>query len=104
MHEGPYCYFSAPNYESAAEIQIMYSLGAKTVGASTLPEQIACHMNGMHSVMISSATAPASGISSEAIDGEQVLIMAKKCVASIAKVIPQLVSKLDDSYFVKKSP
>lgn len=82
----------------------MYSLGAKTVGASTLPEQVACHMAGMHSVMISSATAAAVGISAEAIDGDEVLIQAKKCVASIAKVITKLVSKLDDSFFVKKSP
>jgi purine nucleoside phosphorylase len=52
----------------------MYSLGAKTVGASTLPEQVACYMAGMHSVMISSATAAAVGITAEAIDGDEVLI------------------------------
>jgi purine-nucleoside phosphorylase len=74
LHEGPYCYFSAPNYETPAEIQIMYSLGATTVGASTLPEQIACYMTGMRSVIISSGTCPASGMSTEAIDGEEVLI------------------------------
>jgi purine nucleoside phosphorylase len=38
LTEGPYCYFASPNYESPADIQIMYDLGAATVGASTLPE------------------------------------------------------------------
>lgn len=60
--EGPYCYFAAPNYEAPAEIQIMYELGATTVGASTLPEQIACFMTGMRSVILSAATAPSSGM------------------------------------------
>ncbi len=52
----------------------MYELGATTVGASTLPEQLACYLTGMRSVIISSATSPSSGMSSEAIDGEEVLI------------------------------
>ena len=104
LTEGPYCYFALPNYESPAEIQIMHGLGAATVGASTLPEQIACFMSGMRRVIISSATSPSAGMSSEAIDGEEVLIGGQKCVANFAKVIPKLVSKLDDSFFVKKRP
>jgi len=65
LTEGPYCYFALPNYESPAEIQIMHDLGAATVGASTLPEQIACYMTGMRRVIISSATSPSAGMSSE---------------------------------------
>lgn len=104
LTEGPYCYFALPNYESPSEIQIMHGLGAATVGASTLPEQIACFMSGMRRVIISSATSPSAGMSSEAIDGEEVLIGGQKCVANFAKVIPKLVSKLDDSFFVKTRP
>jgi hypothetical protein len=61
-------------------------------------------MTGMRRVIISSATSPSAGMSSEAIDGEEVLIGGAKCVANFAKVIPKLVSKLDDSFFVKKRP
>ena len=82
----------------------MYGLGSATVGASTLPEQIACFMTGMRRVIISSATSPSSGMSSEQIDGEEVLIGGQKCVANIALVIPKLVSKLDDTFFVRARP
>ncbi len=99
LTEGPYCYFALPNYESPAEIQIMHGLGAATVGASTLPEQVATYHTGMRRVIISSATSPSAGMSSEQIDGEEVLIGGSKCVANFAKVIPKLIAKLDDSFF-----
>jgi purine-nucleoside phosphorylase len=104
LTEGPYCYFALPNYESPAEIQIMHDLGAATVGASTLPEQIACYMTGMRRVIISSATSPSAGMSSEQIDGEEVLIGGQKCVSNFAKVIPVFISKLDNRFFVKERP
>ena len=43
-------------------------------------------------------------MSSEQIDGEEVLIGGQKCVANFAKVIPVLLSKLDDRFFVKERP
>jgi purine-nucleoside phosphorylase len=104
LTEGPYCYFALPNYESPAEIQIMHDLGAATVGASTLPEQVACYMTGMRRVIISSATSPSAGMSSEQIDGEEVLIGGQKCVSNFAKVIPVLISKLGDRFFDKERP
>ena len=54
--------------------------------------------------MISSATSPSSGMSSEQIDGEEVLLGGQKCVANFAKLIPVLVSKLNDSFFVRERP
>lgn len=104
LTEGPYCYFALPNYESPAEIQIMHGLGSATVGASTLPEQVACYLSGMRRVVISSATSPSAGMSAEAIDGEEVLLGGKICVSNFAKVIPVLVSKLDDSFFKRERP
>ncbi|TNV83810.1 hypothetical protein FGO68_gene11754 [Halteria grandinella] len=104
LTEGPYCYFALPNYESPAEIQIMHGLGSATVGASTLPEQVACYMAGMRRVVISSATSPSAGMSAEAIDGEEVLLGGKICVANFAKVIPNLVGKLGDQWFQRERP
>jgi len=82
----------------------MHGLGAATVGASTLPEQIATFHSGMRRVIISSATSPSAGMSSEQIDGEEVLIGGSKCVANFARVIPKLVAKLDDSFFPPRKP
>jgi hypothetical protein len=61
-------------------------------------------MTGMRRVIISSATSPSSGMSSEQIDGEEVLIGGQKCVANFALVIPKLVSKLDNSFFTRTRP
>lgn len=82
----------------------MHGLGAATVGASTLPEQLACYLTGMRRVIISSATSPSSGMSSEQIDGEEVLLGGKKCVANFAKVIPRLIEKLNESHFQRQRP
>lgn len=82
----------------------MSHLGAATVGASTLPEQIATYLTGMRRVIISSATSPSAGMSSEQIDGEEVLLGGQVCVANFAKVIPRLVEKLDDSFFTRQRP
>jgi hypothetical protein len=57
-------------------------------------------MTGMRRVIISSATSPSAGMSSEQIDGEEVLIGGQKCVSNFAKVIPILVSNLTDKFFV----
>lgn len=51
----------------------MHDLGAATVGASTLPEQIAAYLSGMRRIILSSASSPSAGMSSEAIDGDEVL-------------------------------
>lgn len=82
----------------------MHGLGSATVGASTLPEQVACYMAGMRRVVISSATSPSAGMSAEAIDGEEVLLGGKICVANFAKVIPVLVGKLGDAWFTRERP
>jgi purine nucleoside phosphorylase len=69
----------------------MHDLGAATVGASTLPEQLAAYYTGMRRVIISSATSPSAGMSNEAISGEDVLICGALCVASFAKFIPTFI-------------
>lgn len=73
LHEGPYCYYALPNYESCADIQTMYDLGACTVGASTVPEQLVCYFTGMRRVTFSTASSPSSGMSPDGINEEEVL-------------------------------
>lgn len=82
----------------------MHDLGAATVGASTLPEQIACYLSGMRRIIVSSATSPSSGMSSAEISGEEVLECGRKCVLSFAKLLPVLISKLRDDMFQNKRP
>jgi hypothetical protein len=43
-------------------------------------------------------------MSSEQIDGEEVLIGGQKCVSNFAKVIPILMGKLSDRFFKRERP
>ena len=77
----------------------MHDLGAVTVGASTVPEQIASYLSGMRRIVISSATSPSSGMSSEEITGDGVLECGAICVANFAKFIPAFVEKLPENIY-----
>ncbi len=77
----------------------MHDLGAATVGASTMPEQIASYLTGMRRIAFSSATSPSSGMTREEITGEEVLECGKLCVRSFAKLLPVFIAKLKDDYF-----
>lgn len=69
----------------------MHDNGAATVGASTVPEQIASYISGMKSIVISSATSPSAGMSLEKIDGDEVLEGGKVCVANFVKFLPKFI-------------
>lgn len=77
----------------------MHDLGAATVGASTLPEQMASYLSGMRRIIISSATSPSSGMSNEEITGEMVLNFGRLCVANFVKFIPAFVEKLPENIY-----
>lgn len=77
----------------------MFDNGAATVGASTVPEQIATYISGMKRIVVSSATSPSSGMSSEKIDGDDVLEGGKICVANFVKFIPKFIELLPKKIF-----
>ena len=77
----------------------MHDHGAATVGASTVPEQIATYISGMKRIVVSSATSPSSGMSLEKIDGDEVLEGGKICVANFVKFIPKFIELLPKSIF-----
>lgn len=56
----------------------------------------------MRRVIISSATSPSAGMSSEAISGEEVLECGKICVANFSKFLNGFIPKLKDDHFLNK--
>ena len=62
LQEGVYAMYSGPNYETPAEIRMFRTLGADTVGMSTVPEALVAGHCGMQVVGISCITNMAAGI------------------------------------------
>jgi len=47
VHEGTYCYYHGPNYETPADKMALRFLGADVVGMSTVPESLVARWHGM---------------------------------------------------------
>lgn len=62
LQEGVYAMYSGPNYETPAEIRMFRSLGADTVGMSTVPEALVAGQCGLQVVGISCITNMAAGV------------------------------------------
>ena len=62
LQEGVYAMYSGPNYETPAEIRMFRTMGADTVGMSTVPEALVAGHCGMQVVGISCITNMAAGI------------------------------------------
>ena len=62
LREGVYAMYSGPNYETPAEIRMFRTLGADTVGMSTVPEALVAGQCGMRVAGISCITNMAAGV------------------------------------------
>lgn len=72
LHEGVYAGLLGPSYETAAEVQAMYRLGADAVGMSTVLEVIAARHAGMRVAAISCITNYGTGVSQQTLSHEEV--------------------------------
>jgi purine-nucleoside phosphorylase len=62
LHEGVYCWYSGPSFETPAEIRMFQIIGGTAVGMSTVPETILARRFGLKVAGLSVITNLAAGI------------------------------------------
>lgn len=62
LHEGVYCWYSGPSFETPAEIRMFQIIGGSAVGMSTAPETILARRFGLKVAGLSVITNLAAGI------------------------------------------
>ena len=91
-HTGVYAYMKGPNYESPAEIRALRTLGADTVGMSTVPEVIVAHHAGIKTVGVSCVTNMAAGVLNEKLSHEEVQKTADMVKFKFKEVIKEYIT------------
>ena len=94
LGEGVYAAWLGPAFETPAEIRMLRTLGADTVGMSTVPEVLAARHMGIRCLAISCVTNLAAGVSPGPIDHEQVLEIAAGAAGSLVALLRELVPTL----------
>jgi purine-nucleoside phosphorylase len=99
IFEGVYAAVSGPSYETPAEIRYLRTIGADTVGMSTVPEVIVARHCGMKVLAISCVTNMAAGISKQPITHAEVLEIGEQVrgqfVGLLKSLIPRMAASLD---------
>ncbi|KAB3532526.1 purine-nucleoside phosphorylase [Alkaliphilus pronyensis] len=93
-HEGVYLAISGPNYFSKAELRMIITLGADTIGMSTVPEVIVARHSNLKVLGISCVTDMAIPDSLESISHQQVMEMAKKTKPKFISLVKGIVNEV----------
>lgn len=99
IFEGVYAAVSGPSYETPAEIRFLRTIGADTVGMSTVPEVIVARHCNIKVLAISCVTNLAAGISGQPINHEEVLETGERVrgqfVGLLKALLPRMAGALE---------
>ncbi|MGB0542138.1 MAG: purine-nucleoside phosphorylase [Longimicrobiales bacterium] len=94
LHPGTYCGVLGPQYETAAEVRMLASLGADVVGMSTVPEVIAARASGIRLAGVSLVTNRATGLGAETLVHEDVLAVGAAAGDRLGDLVTGVVAQL----------
>jgi purine-nucleoside phosphorylase len=101
VHHGVYCGLLGPTYETPAEVRMLRTLGADSVGMSTVPEAIAANHLGVRVCGVSLITNLAAGLSPQKLSHQEVMENSKLGVEKLSRLlvraIPQLTHRKKDA-------
>lgn len=92
--EGVYMGFTGPNYETAAEIRFVSTIGADAVGMSTVPETLVANYLNMKVLGISCITNMATGIQTQKHSHENVMQIAEKSSEIFCKWVCEIIKDI----------
>ncbi len=95
--DGVYAGLLGGNYETPAEIRMLRTLGADTVGMSTVLEAIAARHLGLEILGISLATNLAAGLSPAPLDHAEVLEAAAEAETRVVELIRGVIASIGAS-------
>ena len=90
IHEGVYCGWMGPCYETPAEILMMKKLGGDAVGMSTVPEATLARAAGLRVCGVSCITNFAAGLSGAELSHDEVTEVVSGAVGRIASLLREL--------------
>ena len=86
LHQGVYCWFSGPQFETPAEIRMAQRLGGNAVGMSTVPEVIMGRHLGMKIAALSIITNLGAGMSEEGLSHHQTMTQASLALEKMRRL------------------
>jgi len=94
LREGVYCGVKGPSYETAAEIEMVRTLGGDAVGMSTVNEASLAAAYGMRVAGISCITNLATGISSEKLSHAEVTEVADRVKEQFSALVNAVITAI----------
>lgn len=87
LHQGVYCWYSGPSFETPAEIRMFQIIGGSAVGMSTVPETILARRFGLKVAGLSVITNLAAGIEGASPSHEETKREGAKAADNMKKLI-----------------
>lgn len=94
LHQGVYCYFTGPSFETPAEIRAARALGADLVGMSTVMETIAARYAGMEVLGLACVTNMAAGMSTDNLSHLDVTAVGKQSADVFTRLLRRIVGEM----------
>jgi purine-nucleoside phosphorylase len=96
LREGVYAGLLGPEYETPAEVRMLRTLGADSVGMSTVLECIAARWAGLEVCGVSLVTNAGAGYSGQPLTHEEVLAAGAEAGPRLARVIKRFIADVAD--------
>ncbi len=94
FRKGVFCWMTGPNYETAAEVRMLRTLGVDAVSMSTAPEVIVARQRRMRVLGVSLITNPATGLADAPLSHAEVTDIASRAGQRLTMLLKKIIGNL----------